>query len=174
MVRVISSRTVFNGRLFSVKQDILESKGRRLLREFVVHPGAVAVIAVDDDGQLYLVKQYRHAVGAELLEIPAGTLEDEDPKECAERELREETGFKASVFDKLAEFYLAPGYSNELLHLYLARGLTKTSASPEADEEISLVRVSVEEALKMVLKGEIKDAKTIASLLLFREIYGIR
>jgi ADP-ribose pyrophosphatase len=94
MFTTISSETVLEGRVFNVRRDLLEAGGRRFVREVVVHPGAVAVIPVDEDGMLYLVRQYRHAVGGELVEVVAGTLEDESPRECALRELEEEPGFR--------------------------------------------------------------------------------
>jgi len=172
MFTTISSETVLEGRVFSVRRDLLEAGGRRFVREVVVHPGAVAVIPVDEDGMLYLVRQYRHAVGGELVEVVAGTLEDESPRECALRELEEEAGFQASELVKLAEFYLAPGYSTELMHLFLARGLRRSHQRPDVDEKIKLLKTSLDEAVGMVLDGAIRDAKTIASLFIYRELAG--
>ena len=172
MFTTIKSETVLEGRVFKVRRDLLESRGKRFVREVVVHPGAVAVIPVDEDGMLYLVRQYRHAVGGELVEVIAGTLEDESPAECAARELEEEAGLQASELVKLAEFYLAPGYSTELMHLFLARGLRRTSQQTEVDEEIKLFKTSLDKAVDMVLNGVIRDAKTIASIFIYRELAG--
>jgi len=172
MFTTIKSETVLEGRVFKVRRDLLESRGKRFVREVVVHAGAVAVIPVDEDGMLYLVRQYRHAVGGELVEVIAGTLEDESPAECAARELEEEAGLQASELVKLAEFYLAPGYSTELMHLFLARGLRRTSQQTEVDEEIKLFKTSLDKAVDMVLNGVIRDAKTIASIFIYRELAG--
>ncbi|MEM4281858.1 MAG: NUDIX hydrolase [Candidatus Caldarchaeum sp.] len=172
MFRKIKSETFFTGRVFSVRRDLVEYGGRQFYKDVVVHPGAVAIIPLDNDNSIYLIKQYRYAVDSELFEFPAGTIEDETPESCASRELVEETGLEAESFEKLAEFYLAPGYSTELLHVYVARGLKKAKPSPAVDERISLVKTSVKNAVEMVLRGEIRDAKTIASLFMFREFYG--
>uniref|UniRef100_A0A7J3VTS3 NUDIX hydrolase n=1 Tax=Caldiarchaeum subterraneum TaxID=311458 RepID=A0A7J3VTS3_CALS0 len=172
MFRTTKSETVYRGILFDVLREEVEGRGSRFVRELVVHPGAVAVVPVLDDGRLVLVKQYRHAAGEWLVEVPAGTIEDESPEECARRELEEEAGYRADELKKLAEFYLAPGYSTELLHVFTAWKLKRTSSRMVEDEQISVFEVGLAEVFEMVLSGRIRDAKTIASLLLFKQVYG--
>ncbi|MEM2766149.1 MAG: NUDIX hydrolase, partial [Candidatus Caldarchaeum sp.] len=164
MFKTIKSEVLFKGREFSVRRDLVESGGKQFYKDVVIHPGAVVIIPLEKDNSIYLIRQYRHAVGAELVELPAGTLEDESPEACASRELVEETGFEAESFERLAEFYLAPGYSTELMHVYVAKGLRRSKPSPAVDEQITLIKTSVKNAVEMILRGEIRDAKTIASL----------
>ena len=129
------------------------------------HPGAVSIIAVQDD-EIVLIKQYRYATGKYLLEIPAGTLEkNEDPYQCAVRELQEETGFAASSWNRLFQCYMVPGYSDEILYFYLAEGLTYIGNRPDEDEDISIHRYGFEEVLSMIESNEIEDAKTIIGVL---------
>jgi ADP-ribose pyrophosphatase len=164
----IVSETVLRGRVFNVRRDTINIDDRRIVREVVEHPGAVAIIPVLDTGEIILVRQYRHAVGDELLEIPAGTIEDgEKPEECAERELVEETGYRAGTLVKIGEYFLAPGYSTELIHLFKAARLVKVGADNQEDEDIMIVPCRFEDALEMVDRGLIRDAKTIAGLFIF-------
>jgi ADP-ribose pyrophosphatase len=123
------------------------------------------MVPVLEDGRVVLVRQYRYAAATELLEIPAGTLEpDEAPDECARRELEEETGYKCEELKKMLEIFLAPGYSTEKIHIYLARGLSETKTRMEEDERINIERVPISTALEMVRSGKIQDAKTISGL----------
>jgi ADP-ribose pyrophosphatase len=134
-------------------------------REVVLHRGAVAMVALDTDGEVFLVRQYRHAPGKDLVEVPAGKLaEGEDPQQCARRELMEEIGYDAGEWVKLASFYTSPGFSDEMLHLYLARDLRPGKADPDEDEFLEIMHVPLAEALSMVSRGEIEDSKTIAGL----------
>ena len=134
-------------------------------REVVEHRGATAIVPLFEDGQIILVRQYRYPVTTELLEIPAGTLEeDEDPEVCAKRELEEETGYKCREIKKLGSIFVAPGYSTEKIHLYLAKGLIKTQASTDEDEFINVEVMPLSTALEMASSGKIEDAKTIAGL----------
>lgn len=169
MVERISSETIYRGRVFEVRRDRVRIRGRSIVREVVVHPGAAAILPILSDGKILLIRQYRYPVDENLLEIPAGTLEEgENPEECALRELEEETGYKAGRLMLLTSFYMAPGYSSEYLRLYLAEDLERGVQRPEIDEEIELVEMGLEEALKAVREGLIKDSKTIIALLYYQ------
>jgi ADP-ribose pyrophosphatase len=165
---LIESSKVFEGRLISVRKDTVKlPNGRTSTREVVVHPGAVAIVPMLEDGRVILVKQYRHAVGKILMEIPAGTLHpDETPEECALRELREEIGYSAGRLEKLTSVYLAPGYSTELIHLFLATDLQPAEGEADEDEFLKPVTLTIDEAIAQIADGEIQDAKTVAALLL--------
>jgi ADP-ribose pyrophosphatase len=160
--------SLYNGKIFNVVlEKVTLPNGAIKNREIVRHPGAAAMVPLLDDGKVVLIRQYRHAVGEFLWEIPAGTLEPhEGPIECARRELVEETGYEASSFDKLAEILPAPGYTDEHIHIFLATGLRWVGQRPEDDEVQEARATSFETALEMITKGEIRDAKTIAGLLL--------
>lgn len=165
--------TVYRGKLFDVIHVVDEVGGVRFVKEVVVHPGAVAVVPFLSESELVLVEQYRAAVGEVLVEVPAGTLEDEAPEECAARELEEETGYTAGSLTKIGEFYLAPGYSTELMHVYLAKNLRKTGSRNMPDEKIRVITCGLEEAFEMVRSGRIRDAKSIAALSLARLLNGL-
>jgi len=167
MEKTLSSRLLHEGKSFSFKTDQVElPNGRMTTRDVVDHPGAVAIVPVLDDSRIILVKQFRYAAGKELFEIPAGTLErGEEPDACAARELREETGYKAESIVRLLSCYMAPGYSNEVIHLYVATGLEKGEKETEEDEEIAVEAVGFDETLKMIEENEIEDAKTIVGVL---------
>lgn len=164
----LSSRVGFEGRLVRVRVDeVLTANGRESVREVIVHPGAVAIVPLHSDGTVSLVRQWRQAAGRVLLEIPAGTLEPgEDPLACAHRELGEEVGLRAGRMERLFASYLAPGYSSELMHTYVAADLEPMVAQPDADEVLEPVRIPLTEAAAMVLAGELTDAKTVCGLLL--------
>lgn len=164
----IDSHWGFEGRLVRVRVDRVRlASGREATREVVAHPGAVAIVPLHDDGALTFVRQWRQAAGRLLLEIPAGTLEpEEDPADCARRELAEEVGLECRELRRLFASYLAPGYSSELLHTYLATGLTPVASEPDWDEALQPVRLPLAEAAQMVLSGELQDAKTICGVLL--------
>lgn len=140
------------------------------LRDIVVHPGSAVVVPVFDDHTVALVRQYRHAAGEYLLEIPAGSLENgEDPQAAALRELEEEIGYRAGKLEKLAEFYVSPGFLTEKIHLFLASELTESAQKLDDDEIVEIVRVPIPEALDMIHKGAIQDAKSMVGLLLANE-----
>ncbi len=168
MEETISSKTLHEGKNFSFKTDKVKlPNGKETVRDTVDHPGAVAIVPVHD-GEMVLVRQYRYATKSELLEIPAGTLEvGEDPYACAVRELTEETGYAASDWSKLLSAYVAPGYSNEIIHIYVAEGLTEVGANPEEDEYINVEKYPFEKVLEMIESNEIKDAKTISGVLAY-------
>jgi ADP-ribose pyrophosphatase len=173
--RVVASEVIHRGRYLEVRVDTIErADGSRGRRDVVGHPGAVAVLALDDDGRLLLVRQWRVPAGRAMLEIPAGTLDvldgvTEDPDGAARRELEEETGHRAPTWRKLAAFWTAPGFASELMHLYLATGIAGADGddrlSPDEDERLELRHVTPDEALAMVDRGEIADAKSILGIL---------
>jgi len=164
----IDSRRVYEGKVVSLRVDrVALPSGGTALREVVEHPGAVAIVAVDASGHVLMVRQFRKAVERGLMEIPAGTLEpNESPETCAARELREETGYRAGQLERLARFYSSPGFCDEELHIFLATDLEADAPQPEADEELTLVRVPLEEALSMARDGQLPDSKSIIGLLL--------
>lgn len=167
----VASERIYNGRVINLRVDTVALPGgQHYKREIVEHRGAVAIAALDAEGDVLLVQQFRKAAGRQLLELPAGTLEPgEDPLRCARRELEEETGFRARQWERLAAFYTSPGFSTELLHLYLARDLEAGRAANEVDEHLQLVKMSVADARRMIDTGEICDAKTIVGILMVRE-----
>ncbi|MGE5485204.1 MAG: NUDIX hydrolase [Ignavibacteriales bacterium] len=166
--KTVRSTTVFSGRVLTLRVDRVQLPGgREAERELVIHPGASAVVAVDGAGEVLLVEQYRYPAGTVLLEIPAGKLDGhETPVECARRELLEETGTSAASWTPLGAVFTTPGFSNEVIHLFLATGLEHCpGAQPDADEVLRVRRVPVEDAVGMIRRGEIRDAKTIVGLL---------
>jgi ADP-ribose diphosphatase len=161
-VKPDESRTVYDGKLFDVT---IERWGDNE-REIVEHPGAVAIVAIDRDGMLTLVRQRREAVRKQLLELPAGTLEKgESPLDCARRELVEETGLTGGSWRERAIFYTTPGFCRELMHLFVAEELDPGTSRPEDDEELEVVRWPKEDIESHL--HEIEDAKTLVGLLMF-------
>lgn len=158
---------LFNGLVVDVEQmDVLIGNQGWYTYQIVRHPGGAAVLPLHDDGCITLIRQLRPAVGDFLMEIPAGRLsKGEDPALCAARELMEETGLTAQTLIPLGLLHPSPGVFDEVIHLYLATGLSQGEAAPEAYEEISCVRIPVEEALSLAAQGTITDGKTIAALL---------
>jgi ADP-ribose pyrophosphatase len=170
----IDSKKIFEGRVFDVTVDTVREGGQTYIREIVRHPGSVVILPVFSDDTIALVKQYRHPAVKYLLELPAGTLNDqEQPEVGAARELEEELGVVAGKLEKLAEFFVSPGFLNEKMWLYLANDLRETQQRLEDDEAIEIVRVSIERALQMITEREIEDAKTIIGLLLAAPRMGI-
>jgi ADP-ribose pyrophosphatase len=162
----ISSRRIYDGRILNFRVDEVKiENGKLTSREIVEHRGAAAIVPILEGSEVILVRQYRYAVSTELLEIPAGTLEPgEQAEDCAKRELEEETGYTCQVISKVLECFVAPGYSTEKIHIYLAKGLTKTRPRTEEDEKITVESFPFEAALDKIRSGEIQDAKTIAGL----------
>ena len=167
-VKVHKTTTLYTGKIFDVVlEKVTLPNGAVKDREIVRHPGAAAMVPLLDDGRVVLIKQYRHAVGEFVWEIPAGTLEPEEaPTACARRELVEETGYEAANLEKLTEILPAPGYTDEHIHIFLATGLKPVNQRLEDDEVLELQPTVFETALAMVAQGEIRDAKTIAGLFL--------
>lgn len=164
---LISSETRFAGTLLHLRVDTVRlPDGRLRRREVVEHPGAVAVLPVLPSGEIVLVRQYRHAVGRTLLEVPAGTREpDEPPEACARRELLEETGYEAGALRELARFYVSPGWASEELIVYLATDLVARQARPADDEQLAVERVAPEQVPELIRRRDIADAKTLIAVL---------
>jgi len=172
MGKLRSSQIIYTGSLIRLRKDLVEYPSGLKAREIVEHRGAAAVLPIDRDGRLILIHQERVAAGKELVEIPAGTLDEgEDPETCAARELREEVGMEAGALEPMLKFYLAPGYSTEKLHLYLATNLKRVRRSLEEDEKIVIKRVALEQALRMVRRGDIEDAKSICAILSYAYLF---
>ncbi|MBU4178373.1 MAG: NUDIX hydrolase [Actinobacteria bacterium] len=166
--RTLATEQVFDGKVVEVFVDEVRlPDGREARWERVIHPGAVGMVPLLSDQTIVLVRQYRHATGKVLLEIPAGKLEEGEPPEvCARRELAEEVGYRAGEMVKLAEFYNSPGYSDEYFHLFLARELEEGQAEAEPDEFFQVKAVHLEEAFDMISTGEVRDAKTVIGITL--------
>jgi ADP-ribose pyrophosphatase len=165
--KILSSRLAYKGGHIQVREErVIEPSGHEGVREIVVHPGAVCIVARPTMEEVILIRQYRHAAGRELLEIPAGTLHDgEDPRECAIRELEEETGYYAASMIERSKFWTTPGFTTEFMYLYEATDLTKTQPNPDDDEAIEVEIVRRSEALQMIQEARIQDAKSILGLL---------
>ena len=164
------SDRIYEGKVVNLRIDSFRlADGREARMEIVEHAEVVHVLPVDEDGKLLLVRQYRAAAGKELLETPAGGIEPgEDPGTAAQRELREETGYRAENFRLLASVYSSPGFCTELNHLFVATGLTYDPLDPDADEDIALVPVTLTEAEELVATGGIGDAKSATTILLYK------
>lgn len=168
--RVLSSRESYRGPVFWVTTDeVIEPTGVRVRRDVVHHSGSVVILVVDESSgspRVLLEKQYRHAAGRFLLELPAGRIDEgEKPLKAAKRELLEETGYSARSWKRILHFWASPGFVAEAMSLFLARGLRPGAAQPEDDEVIELKLVPLEKAVSMIFKGTIQDAKTIAGVL---------
>jgi ADP-ribose diphosphatase len=170
-IEVIAREVVYQGHAFNVRRDKIRFPNQNVAQlDIIEHPGAVTILPIDADGRIIFVRQYRHAAGKELLELPAGTLDEgEAPETCALREIREETGFAAGKLVELGEFYLAPGYSTEYMTVYLATDLHPSPLPGDADEFITLDKLPVEKAFQLAQDGELLDGKSLAALLLARK-----
>ena len=168
-VRILSSKTLFHGRVFLLKRDrVREPSGVTAIREFVEHPGSVVVLPVLPDGRIVLIRQYRHAAGQFLWELVAGHKEPhEDFLHGAHRELEEETGYTARKIRKLLEVFPSPGLLGEKMVIFLAEGLTKGKARPEDDEKITQRILTLTDARKWIRSGRIRDSKTVAGILYY-------
>jgi ADP-ribose pyrophosphatase len=168
-VRLAGER-VYSGRAVTLEVDRVRlANGSESIREVIRHPGAAVILPVTDDGRVLMVRQFRYPVAEPLLELPAGTLEpDEDPRECAARELVEETGWRAASLHDLGWFFSTPGFTDERLYGVLATGLSRVATGPagDDDESIEVVELSLEELLRLTRDGEIHDGKSLATILL--------
>ena len=165
--KTIGSRTIFEGHIIKVKVDTVElPDGKSATRELVEHPGGVAVIAIDENKKVYMVRQYRKPFDRVCFEVPAGKLDaDEEPLVCGMRELEEETGMKARNFVYLGEFMLSPGFCRELIHIYLATDLYTGNVNPDEGEFLEIEKHNLDDLINMVMSNEIKDAKTVMAIL---------
>lgn len=163
-------KTLYSGRIIRLELHVVErpEDGRVFQREIVVHPGAVVILPLHESGNVTLIKNRRYAVGKELIELPAGTIEkNEIPINAAGRELQEETGLLAGKLQALGTFYSSPGILTEQMYLYVATDLTAGVMTLDDSEEITLMTIPFDEAIRLISTGEIQDAKTIATLLMY-------
>ena len=167
--KTLKTEQIFEGRAVKLRVDTVEkTSGARTTREIVEHSDCIAVVVVDEEKRILLVRQFRKPVEEELLEIPAGGIEPgETPDQAACRELQEEIGFRPNTLEDLGGFYAAPGYCTEYLHLYLATNLIPSALEAEDTHEIELVRIPIDEIPSLINSGDIRDAKSIAGLLRF-------
>ncbi|KKM11773.1 ADP-ribose pyrophosphatase [Clostridiales bacterium PH28_bin88] len=172
--KTIESHGIFKGKIIRVRVDtVLMPNGRQATREIVEHPGAVAVVPLTAGQEVVMVRQFRKPIEQQTLEIPAGKLSPgENPAECATRELEEETGLRAGNIRHLFSFYTSPGFSDEIMHLFLATDLQPGSQSPDEDELIGVEKFQLGQLVSMIVHGDIVDAKTIVGVLAAREVLG--
>jgi ADP-ribose pyrophosphatase len=164
--KTMKSERIYDGKILNLRVDTVELPDKKYSkREIVEHPGAVAIIAVNDKNEMIMIRQYRKSIDKILLEIPAGKLEiNEEPIASAKRELKEETGYTADKIEYIMEFYTSPGFSNEKIYLFLAQGLAEGEQELDVGEYIDVEKYSVDELMKMIKFGEIVDSKTIVGI----------
>ena len=170
--KTLDSELIYEGAILNLRRDKVTIKdGRTSHREIIEHSGGVVVAAITPDGKIPLVRQYRKAAEKAILEIPAGKLEkDEDPKQAALRKLREETGYRAKTIDHITSFYSSIGYSDEILHLYIARDLEPGDTDFDDNEAIDIYEYTLDDLINMVLDGKIEDAKSIIAIFMLNSI----
>ncbi|MDQ2086195.1 NUDIX hydrolase [Herbivorax sp. ANBcel31] len=170
--KTLSKKNVYEGNIIGVDElKVLQPDGKEASRELVKHNGGSAVIPISDDGEIYIVRQYRKPIETESLEIPAGKLDKgENPLICAHRELKEETGLETKNMKHLIDLHCAPGFCNEKIYMYLATDLVEGEACADEGEFISTYKIAINELLKMVMNKEITDAKTIIGILMAEKI----
>ena len=157
---------IYRGRVVNLDlETVTLPNGATIELEVIHHPGAAAVVPMKDENTIFMIRQYRHAAGGYLLEIPAGTLHpNEDPKDCAARELEEETGFRASRFEPVLSFFTTPGFTDEVIQIYKATGLTPGRQNLDHDEVLEVIELPLETAIAQIREGKIRDGKTIVGL----------
>ncbi len=172
---VTESRRIYSGRIVGLREDTVRMpNGRTAGREVVEHADVVAIVPLDGQGSVLMVRQYRLPAHAMLLEVPAGGVDEgEDIAAAAQRELQEETGYRAQRLERLGGLFVSPGYCTEFVHLFLATGLTEDAREADPDEDITVERVPLTEAVRLVEEGEIRDGKSIAGILLAARRPGV-
>ncbi len=170
--KTLSKDYKYNGKIINMRVDEAQlENGKTAIREVVEHSGGVCVAALDEQNRLLMVKQFRYPYGEVLLEIPAGKREKgEDPLDCGKRELEEETGYTAEKYTDLGKLYPTPAYVDEVIYMYYAENLSKTHQHLDEDEFLSVERIPFADAVKMVMNGEIRDAKTQVAILKLKEL----
>ncbi len=170
---LVDTKWIYKGHVIQLKLETYKFENRTKTTEIIHHSGAVVIVPIDPNGKILLVQQWRRAVHEITIELPAGTLEsEEDPLNCAQRELQEETGFGARKITPLGGFYSAPGYCDEYLHLFLAEELYSSPLEPDDDEAIDILSVSVKEAKHLIEQNKIRDAKSVAGILRYLCLNG--
>lgn len=168
--KTIDSKLVYEGPVFKVRQHLVETRAGEAVRDVVEHSGGAIMVAVTDDGKVLMERQYRKPLEQVFYELPAGKADPgEEPEVTAVRELKEETGYTAESVRHLVSFYPTCGYSNEYLHIYICRGLTKGETHWDATECMDILEIDIEELIGMIMRNEIKDSKTIIGLLYARQ-----
>jgi len=159
-------RNIYTGKVITLNVDTVKlPNGVTVDLETIRHPGAAAIVPIEDDGTVVLIRQFRHAAGGFIYEIPAGKLDSgEDPLHCAARELEEEVGYRASSFELLSSIFTAPGFADEVIHVYKATGLTKGRQQLDRDEVLEIVEMPLHRAIARIHDGTIRDGKTIVGL----------
>lgn len=170
--KTIGSEKIFDGRVIRVRRDTVELPNKHTsTREVVEHPGGVAIVPIDNDGNVHMVRQYRYPLRRECLELPAGKLEyGEDHRECGLRELGEETGMEAGNFEYLGVFCPSPGFCQELIHIYLATDLKQGKIHLDEDEFLEVEKYPLNKLIKMIHEGKIQDGKTVIGLLIAKDV----
>jgi ADP-ribose pyrophosphatase len=171
---LIKSEPLFQGRAFNIRRDTMKTPdGRETKLDIVEHGGSVIIIPMDANGNILFVRQYRHAAGKDLLELPAGTRDVDEPYDvCAAREIREETGMEAGTLKRIGDFYLAPGYSTEFMVVFLANELKHNPLKADDDEFLQVEKIHFKKAIEMAENGEMPDAKSLAALFLIRRHFN--
>lgn len=166
--KTVNTNHVYKGKFISLDTvEVVLPDGNRSTRDIILHPGASVVVPLSENNEIYMVRQYRKPIEKVTLELPAGKLDEgEDPKVCAERELKEETGIEAAKIEHMISIHSTPGFSTEVLHLYLASGLTEGTANSDEDEFVSCEKYKIDELIGMIMSNEITDAKTIIGILM--------
>lgn len=159
-------KDIYRGRVVNLSlETVTLPNGATVEMELIHHPGAAAIVPMKDDGTVLLIRQYRHAVGGYILEIPAGKLDPgEDPRDCAARELEEEIGFRAASLEPMITFFTTPGFTDEVIHIFKATGLTPGTQNLGRDEVLDVIELPLERAIAQIADGTIRDGKTIVGL----------
>ena len=172
--RTMKTDRIYEGKIVSLKVETVELPNQKYSkREIVEHADAVAIVAITDEDEVILVKQYRKAIDKEIIELPAGKIEiNENPRDCAIRELGEETGYTSNDIEHLVEFYTSPGFCTEKMYVFLAKNLVKSDFAPDEDEFVECIKVKFDKAIEMISTGDIADAKTISGLYAYKSLRG--